>query len=256
MFPRHYCRQVCACALFSILIGLPLSGAQALSVTPISGELSDSGPNNKITLRAMNDGAQPVPVEIITTKLTLAEDGTQTAMPVKGKFLIYPPQATIAPAKSQAFHVQWLGDPNLKASETYILNVAQLPIQMDKKKSGIQMISHFTVVVNVSPSNVKPDISVIKTEIANVPPLSRVPVITIANTGNGHALLGEASSISLSNGKWTKTLSKEEILKVFGMGLVQPKSKRRFVMAIPIPPEVSKYDVHIEVGKKAAPARR
>jgi fimbrial chaperone protein len=255
MFPRHYCRQVCACVLFSALIGLPLSGAQALSVTPISGELTVSGPNNKMTLRATNDGAQPVPVEVITTKLTLGEDGTQTATPVKGKFLVYPPQATIAPGKSQAFRVQWLGDANLKASETYILNVAQLPVQMDKKKSGIQMVSHFTVVVNVSPLNVKPDISIVKTEIANVSPLSRVAVITVANTGNGHALLGDASSVSLSNGKWTKTLSRDEIMKVFGMGLVQPKSKRRFVMAIPIPPEVSKYDVHIEVAAKAAPGR-
>ena len=78
---------------------------------------------------------------------------------------------------------------------------------------------------------------------------------SVANTGNGHALLGEASSVSLSDGKWTKTLSKEEIQQVFGLGLVQPKSKRRFVMTTPLPPEVSKYDVHIEVAKKAGPAR-
>jgi hypothetical protein len=44
-------------------------------------------------------------------------------------------------------------------------------------------------------------------------------------------------------------------MKVFGLGLVQPKSKRRFVVAIPIPPEVSKYDVHIEAAPKAAPGR-
>ena len=149
-----------------------------MSVTPISGELSVSGPNNKMTLRAMNDGAQPVPVEIITSKLTLAEDGSQTAIPVKGKFLIYPPQATIAPGKSQAFRVQWLGDANLKTSETYVLNVNQLPIQMDKKKSGVQLIFNFAVVVNVSPLNVKPEISVIKAEISNAPPLSRAPLIT------------------------------------------------------------------------------
>ncbi len=220
-----------------------------MSVVPISGELSASGQNSKMTLRVTNDGAQPIPVEILTSKLTVAEDGTATSVPVKGKFLIFPPQATIAPGASQSFRVQWLGGPKLEATETYILGVNQLPIAMDKKKSGVQVIFNFSIVVNVSPANAKPEISVLKAEISKAPSTPRAPTITVQNTGNGHALLGEAS-IVLSAGTWSKRLSKEEVRAIFGLGLVQPHAKRRFVMATPLPPEVSKYQVQIELNNK------
>jgi fimbrial chaperone protein len=221
--------------------------AHAMNVAPVSGELSESGQNSKMTLRVMNDGAQPIPVEILAFKLTLAEDGTQTTSPAKDKFLIYPPQITIAAGATQSFRVQWLAAPNLKATETYILGVNQLPIAMDKQKNGVQVIFNFNAVVNVSPANAKPAISVLKADIVNTPKISRAPTITVENTGNGHAMLGDAS-IVLTDGKWTKALSREEVRALFGLGLVQPRSKRRFVLATPLPPEVSKYQVRIELN--------
>ena len=236
--------------LFSAVTAVALlAQAHAMSVGPISAELSASGQNSKMTLRVTNDGAQPIPVEIIPSRLTLAEDGTATTAPVKNKFLIFPPQATIAPGASQSFRVQWLGGADLKASETYILGANQLPIAMDKKKSGVQVVFNFSTVVTVSPANAKPNISVLKAEIGKAPQISRAPTITVQNTGNGHALLGDAV-IALTDGKWTKTLSRDEVRAIFGLGLVQPKSKRRFVVAMPLPAEVSHYQVQIELQDK------
>jgi fimbrial chaperone protein len=227
--------------------------ASAMSVVPVSSEISSSGPDNKITLRVINDSATPTPVEIVASQINLSESGEITSIPVKGRFLIYPPQATIAPGTTQSFRVQWLGDANIKSTESYILGINQLPIQMDKSKSGVQMVFNFSSVVNVSPPNAKPAISVVNASIGKTGSIARAHVVTIQNTGNGHAMIGEAS-VTLSDGKWTKTLSKDERQAIFGLGLVQPKSKRRFVMSTPLPDNVGKYEVRIEL-KSSKPAR-
>lgn len=220
--------------------------ADAMSVNPLTVDLASSGPNNKTTLRVHNDGASPIPVEVSTSKLTVAEDGTLTNIPVKGMFLIFPAQATIAPGASQSFRVQWMGNTNITSSESYTLSVNQLPVTLDQKKNGIQMVVNFGVIVNVIPANAKPVIVVVKADIVKRPSKANEPVITVANSGNGHALLGDGSII-LSSGSWTKTLAGEEMRQRLGMGLVQPGNKRRFSLGVPVPDGISRYDVKIEL---------
>lgn len=222
--------------------------SEAMSVNPLSAELSASGQKNKTTLRVHNDSAAPIPVEVSSFKLTVAEDGTLTNVPVTDKFRVFPPQATIPAGASQSFRVQWLGDPNLKASETYTLSVDQLPVDLGRKKNGVQFVFNFAVVINVAPVNAKPDISVIKADIAKGPSNGSEPVITLANSGNGHALLGDGSLV-LTSGGWSKTVAGEEIRKLFGMGLIQPGTRRRFTLAVPLPPGISRYDVKVELKR-------
>ena len=219
-----------------------------MTVTPLSAELSASGLNSKTTLKVFNDSAAPIPVEVSSSKLTVAEDGTFTNVPVKGKFLVFPPQATIPPGASQSFRVQWMGDQNLKASESYTLSVNQLPVDLGQKKNGVQIVFNFSVIVNVAGANAKPVISVLKADIAQTSSKGKEPVITLENSGNGHALLGDGSLI-LTSGSWSKTFAGDEIRKLFGMGLIQPGTKRRFSLATQLPPEVSRYDVRIDLKR-------
>jgi fimbrial chaperone protein len=219
-----------------------------MTVTPLSAELSASGLNSKTTLKVFNDSAAPIPVEVSSSKLTVAEDGTFTNVPVKGKFLVFPPQATIPPGASQSFRVQWMGDQNLKASESYTLSVNQLPVDLGQKKNGVQIVFNFSVIVNVAGVNAKPVISVLKADIAQTSSKGKEPVITLENSGTGHALLGDGSLI-LTSGSWSKTFAGDEIRKLFGMGLIQPGTKRRFSLATQLPPEVSRYDVRIDLKR-------
>lgn len=232
--------------LVCVLMFLLAGRSEAMSVTPLTVELAASGPNNKTTLRVHNDSASPIPVEVSSAKLTVAEDGTLTNVMAKGVFLIFPAQATILPGASQSFRVQWLGDPKLKSSESYTLSVNQLPVNLDQKKNGVQIVFNFGVIVNVAPVNAKASIAVVKTEVAKRSANGNEPIITVANSGNGHALLGDAS-IVLSSGNWTKTLASEETRQIFGMGLVQPGNKRRFNLRVPLPDGISRYDVRIEL---------
>ena len=219
-----------------------------MTVTPLSAELSASGLNSKTTLKVFNDSAAPIPVEVSSSKLTVAEDGTFTNVPVKGKFLVFPPQATIPPGASQSFRVQWMGDQNLKASESYTLSVNQLPVDLGQKKNGVQIVFNFSVIINVAGANAKPVISVLKADIAQTSSKGKEPVITLENSGNGHALLGDGSLI-LTSGSWSKTFAGDEIRKLFGMGLIQPGTKRRFSLATQLPPEISRYDVRIDLKR-------
>lgn len=217
-----------------------------MSVVPLTLELSASGQNNKATLTADNDTAAPVAVEVVVSKLTIAEDGTSTSVPVKGKFMIFPPQATIPSNASQAFRVQWLGGQDLKASETYTISVNQLPVVLDKNKSGLQFVYNFSVVVNVAPVNAAPVVSVISTDIARREDLKENrPAFTVKNSGNGHAALAD-SSIVLTSGSWTQTVPSEQIQALMGIGLIQPGAKRRFILPVPLPPEISRYNVRID----------
>lgn len=219
-----------------------------MTVTPLSAELSASGVNSKTTLKVFNDSAAPIPVDVSSSRLTVAEDGTFTNVPVKGKFMVYPPQATIPPGASQSFRVQWLGDPNLKESESYTLSVDQLPVDLGQKKNGVQLVFSFSVIINVAAASGKPVISVIKADIAQRSSKGNEPVITLENSGNVHALLGDGSLV-LTSGSWTKSFAGDEIRKLFGMGLIQPKTKRRFSLATVLPAEVSRYDVRVDLKR-------
>ena len=236
------------CLLACLSIVMLTNRSEALSVTPLTVDLSAFGQNNKATLRVENDGAAPIAVEVSPSKLTLAEDGTPTIIPAKGKFLIFPPQAKIAPGASQSFRVQWLGDPNLKASESYLLNVNQLAVELDHKVNGIQLVLNFAVNVNIVPPNAAPIINVIKTDMIKGSSMQNEPVITLENSGNGNALLS-AGSVVFTSGAWTKTLTSQEFQALHGIGLIQPGTRRRFKLAVPLPPEVSRYEVRVDLKR-------
>src|SRR5665648_333228 len=82
-----YVVRVCSLACVSMLS--VVEGSEAMSVTPLTAELSATGQNSKTTLRVHNDSAAPIPVEVLSSKLTVAEDGTLTNVPVKDKFRVF-----------------------------------------------------------------------------------------------------------------------------------------------------------------------
>ena len=135
----------------------------------------------------------------------------------------------------------------MKATETFMFSVNQLPIAMDAKKSGVQLVMNFLVLVNVSPLKAQHAVKLIKADLVNDGKNGRRPVLTLSNTGNRYALLSDGS-ITLTNGTWTKTYSGTELVGALGgMGLLQPGKERRFTMDTKIPIEVSRIDARVEV---------
>ncbi len=220
-------------------------GASAMSVTPLSVEMTASGTGNKSTIRVLNDSAAPIPVEIQVALATLNENGDSQSNPASDQFLIFPAQAVIPAGGSQSFRVQWRGDPNLAESKTFVFSVNQLPVNLSASNSGVQIVFNFSVIVNVAPLKGQSAIKLVAANIASDAKGVKRAVITVSNAGNRHALLGDGT-IVLSSGAWTKTLTGGELRQMIGFGLVQPGKTRRFNLNVEIPPQLAKIDARVQ----------
>jgi P pilus assembly chaperone PapD len=219
-------------------------GAQAMSVTPLSVELTSSGASNKATLRVHNNAAAPIPVEFQITRITIDEKGATRSEPAPDQFVIFPPQKAIPPGATQSFRVQWLGTPNLKQSETYIISVNQLPVDLGASKSGVQMVYNFSVIVNVAPMNAKSAVELVSADIVTDKNNVRRPRIRVKNSGNRHALLSDGS-ILLSGGGWPAVIGSPDLRAAIGLGLIQPGKTRNFVLGTEIPKHVPRLEAQL-----------
>ncbi len=236
---------------FSILIflGLALEVAKAMSVTPIVTEMAATGRTSKASITVVNDGKKKLPIEIIVYRVELGLNGEQSRKREEQEFVVFPPQALIAPGATQTFRIQWVGKPDIAKSQSYIFSVNQVPVKMPKGKSGVQLVYKFGTVVNVAPAVGEPSIKLLKSEVAKDPKGVRKPAVTVVNRSNVHARLSDAT-IKLSGSGWSKTLSPEYLQQRLGVGLVQPGKKRRLLLPVEVPANVSKVSASVSYKPK------
>ncbi len=145
----------------------PVFPACALNVQPLALDMVAIGSNSRGTIQIVNDSAKPLPVDVTFKKLDIGPDGKTTELPAKDEFLIFPPQAVVPPGATQSFRIQWVGAPDMKKSETYMVYVNQLPVKMKAGESGVQMVFSFGVIVSVAPAGAQSALKVVKAEGAS-----------------------------------------------------------------------------------------
>ena len=138
----------------------------------------------------------------------------------------------------QVFRVQWVGDGDIKKSQTYRFSTSQIPVQLPDQKSGIQIVMSFGVTVNVAPPDGQSQIVVVGAKPAKSKDGRRLATLTVKNLGNKHAYLNE-SVITLSASAWSAQLTPFEFAQKVGLGIVQPGKERRFFLSIEVPANVS-----------------
>jgi fimbrial chaperone protein len=223
---------------------LSVTAASAMSVSPVTLDLSATG-KNKDQISVVNDSSAPLPVEIIISSLEMDENGKTTAKPAADEFLLFPPQALIPPGGTQSFRVQWVGDPQIQRSQSYIFSVNQVPVQMPKGQSGVQVVFNFATVVNVAPASGHAGLDLVSAGVGKDDQGKLRPAVTVKNPGNIHAKLTDAT-IKLSGGAWSQTLRPEQLRQVMGVGLVQPGKTRRFLLPLDLPAGVSQVTASID----------
>lgn len=209
-----------------------------MSVEPMLMDVTSLGKGAKQSFKVTNNGGKSLPVEITVTRVEFGPNGEQTAHPAEDDFLIYPPLANIPKGGAQVFRVQWVGEPDIPASQTYRFAVSQLPVKMPKEESGIQITMTFGVLVNVAPPQGSAELSVINAQAEKTPDGKRIAVLNVKNSGNKHGYLRQ-STIALSGGGWSAQITPEEFAQKLGFGIVQPGKERRFLLPIEIPHNVS-----------------
>jgi P pilus assembly chaperone PapD len=221
-----------------------------MSVTPIQVEMTSTGGSGKAQVTVNNDSTEPLPVEVEIQKLALDEKGERKVSKAGEEFLVFPPQALIPPGANQVFRLQWVGEPAIAKSESYLMSVNQVPVKMPAGKSAVQVVMSFGVIVNVAPPQGSPSLNLVTAGVeADKKSGKRYPTITVENPSNVHALLTQ-STIALSGDGWSQTMSPSEIGEKLGVGLVQPGMKRRFVLPVELPPEVKSVQANLDFKPK------
>ena len=187
-------RAAIAVAAALPLIGFAAPTAHAQRVEPMSYQLGTTGSDATETLRMDNTSASPITVEVTVERMSIDEQGRETREPADDDFMIFPPQAIIAPGKSQSLRVKYVGDPALDASRSYRVSFNQLPIDLQTDDSGaIGMVINFRTLAVVAPKGAKADLHLVEA----APRPDGKWDVAVENRGN---LMGR-----LSRSTWTFT---------------------------------------------------
>lgn len=224
--------------------------SHAMSVTPLSLELTSSGGRDQVAVT--NDNDSPLPVEVTVQTLSVDENG-ENALKAGGdeEFVIFPQQALIPPGGTQMFRVQWVGEPLLTESRSFIVSFDQIPVRMrlEKGQIGAQTVYGFGVVVNVAPPEGQPDLKVVATGVASGKDGKRHPQITVENASKTHGLLSQAN-IEVAAGNWSARMSAFEVRNNVGIGLVQPGKRRKFLLPVEVPAGAANVQVRLDPQPK------
>jgi fimbrial chaperone protein len=236
-----------ALAAAAILAAAP---AMAMSVSPILIDIKPASSSASGQIRVINTAETELPVALSATSATVEPDGTVKTAPDDDDLLLFPPQAILKPGATQVFRVQYVGDPDLKQSKTYLVSVAQQPVQLPQGTSGIQLLYDFQVVVNVAPLTGRPDLKLISSELTTDAKGARRAAITLMDDSDVHAYLSGAKlTLELDDAGghkvWAQSWVPEEIAGSVGIGLVQPHATRRFVLPFDLPAQGDKLQAEI-----------
>ena len=237
-----------AVAGFFALAGL--DPAHAVNVQPLSLEMVAIGSNSRASIQVVNDGAAPMPVEIAIKKLDMGEDGKTKESPAGDEFLVFPPQAVVPAGATQSFRVQWVGAPDIKRSQTYMLSVNQLPVKMKPGESGVQMVFDFGVIVSVAPTGAQSALKLVGAEAATEGK-KHGAAITVENPSAMYSYFSD-SKLTLESGSWRKIISAGELRQLVGYGVVLPGKRRRILVPADVPGGTGKISATLDYKPKIA----
>ncbi len=135
--------------------------ARAMSLTPMVAEITLTGAGSSARIQVGNQGDQPMPYETHITRIDIDRDGKIVETPADADFLVFPPQGLIGAGASQTVRVQWLGDPLLKSSRSYFLEIRQLPVPFQAGPAGdhpevhLQFTYRIKALITVAPHGAK-----------------------------------------------------------------------------------------------------
>lgn len=236
----------------SSLLAAPFGAtpANAVNVTPIHIEMNSAGSGSRAQVTVTNPSRAPLPIEIAAKSMELDERGKQSFGKAAEEFLVFPPQALIQPGATQTFRLQWVGEPQLPKSRSFMIYVNQIPVKMPKGQSGVQVVMSFGVQVNVAPPRGIAKLSLVGTGIDTDPKSGkRRPTITVSNSSNTHGLLPDAA-VRVSGGGWSHAFTRQELDEKVGIGLVQPGKRRRFILPVDLPAGVTKVEATLDYRPK------
>jgi len=233
-----------------LVSALPLVGAQAMSVSPIEVEMSSVGMKSRAQITVTNDSPDPLPVQAVVQTLSLNERGEKKLTIADDDLFVFPMQAMIAPGGVQVFRMQWVGEPELSQSKSFLVSLNQVPVRVKGARTQVQVVIGLGVLINIAPPTGMPKIKLLQTGIVRDPVSgARHPTISVENISNVHALISQ-STVHLSADGWSMAIPAGRLQSKLGIGLVQPGKRRTFTLPVDLPPHVENVAADIEFKPK------
>ena len=211
----------------------------AMTVQPVILDLCMAGRQMGGQIRVENTGTSPLPVEVRLLEADLLPDTVKASNRTTQDLVAIPTQAIIPPGATQAFRIQYVGDPEADRSHHYYAEISQQPVEVPGGQSSIQILYNFQAMVNVASVVAgNPSLSIEKAEIKRPAP-DKAPQIafTVHNAGKNYGYLSNGSLTFIHRDPTGKevlrrTLNGSDIQQMLGFGLVGPEMSRTFLAPI------------------------
>lgn len=230
-------KLLCLAGVALVASGVPVA---ALNVQPVVLDLLSSGRRSSAVITLQNTFTTTVPVELVARPVELVDGEFRELDEESEDLLVFPATATVEPGQSQAFRVQWVGDPAITASRHYYVSVAQLPVQLPENENAVQVLYNFKVLVSVGANGANSALAVVSATIETDANGRSTPVINVSNTGTTYGYLGRGRiTITQRNAAgatiFRESFEPDEIQRRMGLGLIPSGATRSLPINLDLP---------------------
>ena len=244
---------------FQLLLGAIIalaalaSPALAMRVSPMVLEMESRGSNAVARVEIQNINQGNLAFETRVFLMQFNEKGEMVETPADDRFLIFPPQGVLPAGGRQVVRLQWVGEPDLAASQAYYVSVQQLPVTFEPKANEgigaqVQVLYNMRALVVVAPPGAKPDVKAKAVRQLNyqppaaagtdkLPPVQDGVEITLRNDGRRHAMMSNygwrLEGLDSKGQKLRVDISAEELNRAVGTGYVPALGERTFRVPVP-----------------------
>lgn len=247
---RHFARCMALVLLFAVA-----APVVALNVQPVVVDLQTTGRRTSAIITLQNTFAETVPAEVTVHPVRVVDGELKEFESEEvDDILVFPAQASLGPNQSQAFRIQWIGDPELNESRHFYVTVAQLPVAFPENQNTIQVLHRFKVLVSVGAASQSSILNVDSAEITtNADGVSR-PVLTVRNSGKsyGYVANNRMTVIQRDNAGaeiFRKTFEPDEIRQRMGLGLIPSGQVRRLPVSVDLPQPTGNVTVELSLAE-------
>ncbi len=223
-------------------VAISVAAHAAMTVQPVILDLRMAGRQMGGQIRVQNTGTTPLPVEVRLLEADLLPDTVKASTRLTQDLVAFPAQAIIPPGATQAFRVQYVGNPEADRSHHYYAEISQQPVELPGGQSTIQILYNFQAMINVASAIAgNPDLSIEKAGI-KAAAADKAPQVTftVHNSGKNYGYISNGSLTIVERdltGKEVlrRKLNGSDIQQMIGFGLIGPETSRTFTAPIDLP---------------------
>lgn len=247
-------RPWAACVIAVLLLLALVVPVVAINVQPVIVDLQSAGRRASAIISLQNTFPETVPVELTAHPIRIVNGELQEIEDEEAEdLLIFPAQATIPGGQTQAFRVQWVGEPDLKESKHFYVTAAQLPVALSENQNAIQVLHRFKILVSVGAASATSELHVAEARIDLDADGKPRPVLTIRNDGTTYAYVGQRRMTIVQRGAggeevFRKTFEPDEISQRMGMGLVPSGQSRILPVNVELPQAAGTLSIELALA--------